>query len=135
MPATLLSWTGRETKEMFESLGVSNETFKDFQAKLNKIIEATNNDEKPPPSKIPTPVLDTLNRLLMILGFLFRPDKDYANDYRMVLIQATRNDSGFGKKSWFNKLSFWCMNPRVIFEATSASAKCIVLTSGTLSPV
>lgn len=38
-------------------------------------------------------------------------------------------------KAWNLKLAFWCLNPAVVFENTASLARCILLTSGTLSPM
>lgn len=38
-------------------------------------------------------------------------------------------------KAWNLKLAFWCLNPAVVFELTASLARCILLTSGTLSPM
>lgn len=39
------------------------------------------------------------------------------------------------KSRWCYTLSFWCLNPATIFLEIGKTARCIILTSGTLSPM
>lgn len=81
-------------------------------------------------------------------------------DYRMVLTKSIVNNadhgggrvgrgyggySGTGSSSSVGdddtvektalKLSFWCLNPAVVFKEIDEACRTVVLTSGTLSPV
>jgi len=57
----------------------------------------------------------------------------------MVLLHTTEfsydNKGRTQEKKWVETLAFWCMNPGVVFSEVVNLTRCIVLTSGTLSPV
>jgi Rad3-related DNA helicase len=67
--------------------------------------------------------------------------KGHELDYRMVLAKFVGySNGGSGSSGNSNelislKLSFWCLNPAVVFKEIDESCRTVVLTSGTLSPV
>lgn len=93
--------------------------------------------------------LSILQGIFMVLGFLFRRDQTYAEDYQMILtkrIERTANVRATNTKrrkknnapmepEWTYKLGFKCLNPGIIFKDMSETTRSVVLTSGTLSPL
>ena len=129
------SWTGKDMKEVFETFGITSDNYLEYFNSLAKIMaeqEREKDNLPPPPVLMPTHCLDVMSKLCRILKSLFRPDRDYANDYRVVLVKKVKEE---GKREWETTIGFWLMNPRVVFREISALAKCVVLTSGTLSPM
>ncbi|XP_063224071.1 Fanconi anemia group J protein homolog [Bacillus rossius redtenbacheri] len=83
-----------------------------------------------------------LEGLVLIFDFLYDDSLRYCDDYRVVIMKSmSRNSSGFQNKKkmhsseWKYTLHFWCQNPAVVFHELQASARSIILTSGTLAPV
>ncbi|KAJ0173181.1 hypothetical protein K1T71_011357 [Dendrolimus kikuchii] len=64
-----------------------------------------------------------LETISVALGYLFRMNSQYLNDFKPVLIE--KEDLS---------LRLICMNPAIVFEGLK-SAKCIILASGTLTPL
>lgn len=94
--------------------------------------------------------LTVIQGIFMVLGLLFEKDKNYADDYQMVVSKRIersenitsgsesikrrrRNDNNMPK--WSFKLGFKCLNPGVIFKRMTESTRSVILTSGTLSPL
>lgn len=72
----------------------------------------------------------------------------YISDYRCAVLQTSvmvrntqvmpggwRRSHGGMRKEWTHSLNFWCLNPAVVFSELGSEARCIILTSGTLSPM
>ncbi|ORY98222.1 helicase C-terminal domain-domain-containing protein [Syncephalastrum racemosum] len=80
--------------------------------------------------------IQTLGGLMVVLGYLFDPEHNYAEDYRMALLKNISHDRTMSKESqWTYKVAFWCLNPGIIFRDISEAAHSVILTSGTLSPM
>jgi len=52
------------------------------------------------------------------------------NDF---IIDVTNSPQGMG--DWVYVLCLWCMNPSISFAPLAAASRCVILTSGTLSPM
>ncbi|KAK2831413.1 hypothetical protein Q7C36_016499 [Tachysurus vachellii] len=154
-------WTGKEVLDIFHGLGITAETFpvlqKHFEAVLEKEERVGLVNGREDTVQVPTISSKTqtvLKSLFMVLGFLFRQNCRFADDYRVALQQSyvwtTQEDvpdvQGFfarprrrrqtaRTKSLVHTLSFWCLNPAVAFSDLSTAVHSIVLTSGTLSPM
>ncbi|KAG2233499.1 hypothetical protein INT48_003370 [Thamnidium elegans] len=93
--------------------------------------------------------LSILQGIFMVLGYLFREGKNYAEDYQMILTKRIERAANLGatnnkrrKKNnaamepeWTYRLGFKCLNPGIIFKDMSETTRSVVLTSGTLSPL
>ncbi|KAK3561009.1 hypothetical protein QTP86_023203 [Hemibagrus guttatus] len=154
-------WTGKEVLLIFHGLGITADTFpvlqKHFEAVLEKEERVGLVNGREDTVQVPTISSKTqtvLKSLFMVLGFLFRQNCRFADDYRVALQQSyvwtTQEDvpdaQGFfarprrrrqtaRSKILMHKLSFWCLNPAVAFSDLSTAVHSIVLTSGTLSPM
>uniref|UniRef100_UPI00358E39C6 Fanconi anemia group J protein homolog n=1 Tax=Myxine glutinosa TaxID=7769 RepID=UPI00358E39C6 len=97
-----------------------------------------------------------LQGLLMVLGYLFKEEYRYTEDYRVVLARSMASSApepdqpdaeGFFSRPPFGKrnrprimsplltLHLWCLNPAVAFSEIAEIAHCVVLSSGTLAPL
>ncbi|XP_058270088.1 Fanconi anemia group J protein isoform X1 [Hemibagrus wyckioides] len=154
-------WTGKEVLLIFHGLGITADTFpvlqKHFEAVLEKEERVGLVNGREDTVQVPTISSSTqtvLKSLFMVLGFLFRQNCRFADDYRVALQQSyvwtTQEDvpdaQGFfarprrrrqtaRTKVLMHTLSFWCLNPAVAFSDLSTAVHSIVLTSGTLSPM
>ncbi|TSN39293.1 Fanconi anemia group J protein [Bagarius yarrelli] len=154
-------WNGKEVLDIFHGFGITADTFpvlrKHFEAVLEKeervgLVNGRENTVQVPTISSKTQIV--LKSLFMVLGFLFRQNCRFADDYRVALQQSyvwtTQQDvpdeQGFfarprrrrqttRSKTLVHTLSFWCLNPAVAFSDLSTAVHSIVLTSGTLSPM
>ncbi|KAG5460589.1 MAG: hypothetical protein BJ554DRAFT_7346, partial [Olpidium bornovanus] len=96
--------------------------------------------------------LQVLGNLFVVFQYLLN---GHADDFRMVLVKTVWTGPGLPPDAepedgngapklplafWLNRmpkrtLAFWCLNPGVTFAPLSISARCVILTSGTLSPM
>ncbi|XP_025422796.1 Fanconi anemia group J protein homolog isoform X2 [Sipha flava] len=95
-----------------------------------------------------------LTSIITVFCLLF--DDDYKSDYQVSLERimqmkkfehADRNTSGIAgwlnssqqssesRTVWTNTVNFLCLNPAAVFHELTSTARCIILTSGTLSPM
>uniref|UniRef100_A0A4W4DS40 DNA 5'-3' helicase n=1 Tax=Electrophorus electricus TaxID=8005 RepID=A0A4W4DS40_ELEEL len=154
-------WTGQEALGLFHGLGITADTFSVLQKHLEAVLEKEERvglvNGREDTVEVPTVSANTqsvLKSLFMVLEFLFRQNCRFADDYRVALQQSYvwatvqdvpdaqgffarphRRRQGARTKTLVQTLSFWCLNPAVAFSDLSESVRCIVLTSGTLSPM
>ncbi|KAJ8871900.1 hypothetical protein PR048_028240 [Dryococelus australis] len=83
-----------------------------------------------------------LEGLLLTFDFMYGDSLIYCDDFRVVITKSmSRNPLDFQNKKkrhnseWKYFLHFWCQNPALVFHELQASARSIILTSGTLAPV
>ncbi|XP_063311363.1 Fanconi anemia group J protein [Pelobates fuscus] len=153
-------WDGKEILDIFHVMGITNATFPLLLANLAAVTEkeekVTVIHGQENVFTIPTvspPTQMVLKGLFMVLGYLFRQNSRFADDYRIALQQSytwgskqdiidengffarPRNRRNARQKTLVYTLNFWCLNPAVAFSDLSDAARTIVLTSGTLSPM
>ncbi|TRY53591.1 hypothetical protein DNTS_015939, partial [Danionella cerebrum] len=154
-------WTGMEILGIFHNLGITADTFSLLQKNLAAVLEKEERiglvKGREDVVQVPTISSSTqsmLESLFMVLGFLFRQNCRFADDYRVALQQTytwttqkdvpdahgffarpNRRRQGTRTKTLTHTVSFWCLNPAVAFSDLSDTVKSIVLTSGTLSPM
>ncbi|XP_071992545.1 Fanconi anemia group J protein isoform X2 [Engystomops pustulosus] len=153
-------WNGKEILSVFHDMGITNATFPLLKGNLAAVVEkeekTTIREGQAAVIKVPTLSPQTqmvLKGLFLVLDYLFRENNRFAEDYRIALQQAytwtnkqdvvdengffarPRNRRSVRQKALVYTLNFWCLNPAVAFSEVSANARCIVLTSGTLSPM
>ncbi|KAL0818377.1 hypothetical protein ABMA28_008852 [Loxostege sticticalis] len=81
-----------------------------------------------------------------VISYLFRSDGQFMDDFKPALVRTVATDPMSEATSWRNsqfnqkikkdsyELRLLCMNPAVVFEGLKV-AKCIILASGTLTPL
>lgn len=170
------SHTGDTMLKKLDDVGVNHETYYDsllpaFRAadghaekvrqqreKIRIEIEEAPNTQNPDGgtktmgvSCLSTGSLNYLQRLFLVLGFLFDPKHNYVDAYALVQIRkktSTQSSSTTTRRrrrrrlndeepqsSWIQKIGFWCLDPSVIFRNMCDETRSVILTSGTLSPV
>ncbi|KER19043.1 hypothetical protein T265_15689, partial [Opisthorchis viverrini] len=108
--------------------------------------------------KLASSSLHLFEALFVALRYMFRDDSKHLADYRFVLMETINyerqaTDSSAEKdnslNSWLSKrsaksryvearelsLNFWCLNPSVVFSDLASEVRCLILVSGTLSPL
>ncbi|XP_028563968.2 Fanconi anemia group J protein isoform X4 [Podarcis muralis] len=153
-------WSGKQMVAFLHDMGITNATFpilqKHFAAVLEKEekVNLFNGGEELVSVPIISPSTQImLKGLFMVLGYLFKENHRFADDYRVALQQAyvwtnenpvdTPDENGFfarskrrsRQKTAVHTLSFWCLNPAVAFSDMCGNVRSVVLTSGTLSPM
>lgn len=89
--------------------------------------------------------LQLLSEVLVGVGYLVEGGGRFAGDFKLVLT-STRRGAGAGPRgAWRGRargdgapmlgLEIWCLNPAVVFGRLTASARSVILTSGTLAPL
>nr|QZX63216.1 fanconi anemia group J protein [Halisarca dujardinii] len=153
-------WYGIEMmKKMETEMGINPHTFKVYKGALDSVMSSKLDVQEDRrlanffSGEFPTlltAMSKIIEHLLFVMGFMFLDNCKYAGDYRVALSTVTVNRPKGGQvsKAWFpqrsrskatervmgHQLSFWCMNPAVAFSDLS-SARSLILTSGTLSPM
>eukprot|EP00118_Oscarella_pearsei_P015777 m.145170 g.145170 ORF g.145170 m.145170 type:complete len:614 (+) comp38414_c0_seq4:1803-3644(+) len=84
--------------------------------------------------------LTVLETIFLLLGFLMDHDAKYAEDYRIAAGRTLASGKESRWRSTDDKdvthtINFWCFNPAVAFSYVGSVSRCIVLSSGTLSPM
>ncbi|KAK2847523.1 hypothetical protein Q5P01_010522 [Channa striata] len=157
-------WSGKDTLDIFHSMGVTADTFTLLKQKLAAVLEkeervglANGKEEMVEVPTISSATSTVLKNLFMVLDFLYRDNCRFADDYRVALQKSYawtnqvppdvpdargfivrprhRQRQSIRVKTEVLTLSFWCLNPAVAFSDLSGSVRSIVLTSGTLSPM
>ncbi|XP_061461036.1 Fanconi anemia group J protein [Rhineura floridana] len=153
-------WSGSQMVAFLHNMGITNATFpilqKHFAAVLEKEEKITlfHGGEELVSIPIISPSTQImLKGLFMVLGYLFKENHRFADDYRVALqqtyiwtnenpVDAPDKDGFFARskrrsrqKMAVHTLSFWCLNPAVAFSDMSGIVRSIVLTSGTLCPM
>ncbi|KAM4048052.1 Fanconi anemia group J protein isoform 2-T2 [Anomaloglossus baeobatrachus] len=153
-------WNGKDILSIFHDMGITNATFPLLKGNLAAVVEKEekttmlNGQEsvvKVPILSPPTQIV--LQGLFLVLDYLFRENNRFAEDYRIALQQSytwtsrqdladengffarPKNRRNIRQRTLVYTLNFWCLNPAVAFSELSGNARCIVLTSGTLSPM
>ncbi|THD20902.1 Fanconi anemia group J protein [Fasciola hepatica] len=111
--------------------------------------------------KLASSSLHLMQALFVVLGYMFRDNQKYLKDFRVVLMETVnyeRKSTGCSAElnesplsSWISKrtnktktklienrelsLNFWCLNPAIVFREVASLAHCLILMSGTLSPL
>ncbi|XP_070685220.1 Fanconi anemia group J protein [Pempheris klunzingeri] len=157
-------WNGTDVLGIFHNLGITAATFNILKQNLAAVLEKeervglVNGKE----DMVQVPVISSatstiLKSLLMVLDNMYKDNCRFAEDYRIALQKSyawtnqvppdVPDAQGFIVRPRYRQrqstrvktevltLSFWCLNPAVVFSDLSGSVHSIVLTSGTLSPM
>ncbi|XP_066975355.1 Fanconi anemia group J protein homolog isoform X1 [Macrobrachium rosenbergii] len=119
----------------------------DRYEELRKCFQMVSADQDPeennPRLKGPTTIF--LKSFFLMLNILYMDEMKFRDDYRIALVRTqvrttgNRDKGGYYRKNssvgWEYLLHFWCLNPAVAFLSIGKSARSVILTSGTLSPM
>ncbi|XP_028319623.1 Fanconi anemia group J protein, partial [Gouania willdenowi] len=155
-------WSGLEILQIFHNLGITADSLKILKKNLAEVLEKEDrgkSNSKEDAELFPTigsATSTVLKNLFMVLDFACQDDRRFSGDYRVVLqksftwtnevppdkpdangyfVRPTYRQRSVKVKKEVLTLSFWCLNPAVAFSDLSEGVRCIVLTSGTLSPM
>jgi Fanconi anemia group J protein len=122
-----------------------------LQAKLNMIEEDRKSFGRSPdrdPMKDPVWLSQgscrILGSLYLCLNNIFHNSQKHLDSFRMIrqreykfgtIIKILSFVDDARKKIAIDTIAFWCLNPEVVFREIAESAKAVILTSGTLSPM
>eukprot|EP00058_Branchiostoma_floridae_P013432 XP_002598920.1 hypothetical protein BRAFLDRAFT_79851 [Branchiostoma floridae] len=144
--------TGMDMVAVLNTMGINPDTFGLLKKNLSAVTDPEN---KPEPKQgqeqmwLGSASAQMLKGMFFVLGFLFKENMKFAEDYRVVIERTVeysnrpeyfpngyvRMKKGRGMdKTFSHQLHFWCLNPAVAFSEL-ANCRAIVLSSGTLSPI
>ncbi|KAI8928690.1 helicase C-terminal domain-containing protein [Entophlyctis helioformis] len=140
---SLRVWAGADIVSTLAQMGIQPGSVSLYAQALKSIETVYRNREKNDKKDKNTPI--TLSRrsrhvvsgLIMVLQLILSETYDHAKDYRLVLIkkQNLHQTLPIAGPDWLYSISFWCLNPAVIFRDIASQARAVVLVSGTLSPL
>ncbi|CAH8537821.1 unnamed protein product [Schistosoma haematobium] len=151
-----------EQSSAYQKLSASimdNENYEDWYRNRNRDNLSNNQFQHKPTHR----TLHFFNALFTVLSYMFRDNMCHLSDYRVVLVETVGYEKQLTKESitdhnksteskidaWITKkhlkprfvenkelsLNFWCLNPSVVFSQLASMAHCVILMSGTLSPL
>lgn len=131
-----MTCTGKLLLDALESCGVTKSSCSEIRRSMSRIANAElfvsedlDDKRKKRTASLPEWVSITLERLMCPLEFIFHSVTERSDDFLLVLIKTRK------KTMWSFKLCLWCFNPAVSFSYLDSQCRCIVLTSGTLTPM
>ncbi|XP_013379461.1 Fanconi anemia group J protein homolog [Lingula anatina] len=145
-------WGGIDMVARLQHMGIGPEAYPLLIQHFKKIQEEEQ-ENKHTAMAMETPKLNggttqVLKGLFMVLSFVFQNGMKFLDDYKLALVKTLTHKRANVENQWLSKrrprngyvtewlysLNFWCLNPAVAFQELGDS-RCVVLTSGTLSPM
>ncbi|EME29284.1 putative DNA helicase required for mitotic chromosome segregation CHL1 [Galdieria sulphuraria] len=131
------SCTGKLLLDALECCGVTKTIYSEIRRSVSRITNtelflSEHLDETSTKKKrvgLPEWASITLERLMCPLEFIFNSSVDRSDDFLLVLMKTRKGTM------WSFKLCLWCFNPAVSFSYLQSHSRCIVLSSGTLTPM
>jgi len=141
-------WSGMEIIGAMEKQGITPGTFYIYYEHFQYLMTAMKDPSRASDSpSLTSHSLSLLEGIFLIGKFMMGNNMQYIADYRCAILKTSvmvrdavlpggwRRAHGGMRKEWTHSLNFWCLNPAVVFSEIGSEAWCIVLTSGTLSPM
>lgn len=151
-------WTGRQAVDLFESWGLTRDTLAILHTYLTEVSayrkqqlqESVASVDGTNACILSSRALSTAERLLVCSSFLLSAVdgcSDAAAHYDLVLQRSDPGESGSVTLEYDDspasatasvstyKICLWCMTPTLAFRDVAKLARCVILTSGTLSPL
>lgn len=154
-------YEGVEITALLDNVGINAETLKRFVKTFGELTGPARDEKKPGGAAAGTeergeePGLVTDHRvpkgndntqsnlqsategiiggLFNVLEFMLNDNMKYMLDYKMVVCKQEERRGA--QKKLVTKVGFWCMNPAAAFAELRRQARCVILASGTLSPM
>jgi Fanconi anemia group J protein len=126
------TWTGSEILKLLDLKGINIHTFKIIQESITFLVGEENSTDR-----LSSRAGQSIKSIAMVLSFLFREGKNFAQDYKMFVMRrkSFNNNIGYDESIWEQLIGFWCLNPNVVFHEINEQAHSVILASGTLSPL
>lgn len=140
------TWSGQDAIDLLNSIGLSGHTLASYKDKLDyistddselkakhgsKLVIAYDNEHRrrgiTPGSAL------IMQNFFVTLSFLFDSNNHLA--YRMVMQRTMPKGKGKRQQRSETSLHFLCMSAAVAFKPVTQGCHCVLLTSGTLSPL
>lgn len=156
-------WNGVDALAMFaEYTGLTPESFAAIKADLAAVTEhekelSSNGDQSQassadqeatsinPSMLLGTMPLSTVRSVINVADYMFRDELKYLDDFKLIVRKSRNSRNGGGRfrgsadnksnNDWELKMCIWCLNAAVAFSDVVRSARSVILTSGTLSPM
>ncbi|TPX34559.1 hypothetical protein SmJEL517_g02790 [Synchytrium microbalum] len=123
--------SGREAVKIFERIGL----IKGSELALKEALQRIMSEQRRELDilTLSTFVAQSIRALIMVMGYLF--SEDSVDDFKMVICKKPYRHASTPSRTVQYSVGFWCLNPAVIFQEITNSARSVILTSGTLSPL
>ncbi|KAI8814265.1 helicase C-terminal domain-containing protein [Cladochytrium replicatum] len=125
-------WTGPQFVHKLRLGGYTSETYSVVNTAFSVICEEKINPFKStvqPDPQISGVTRHLVRSALRVISYLLDEVQQYATDYKVYVNERTE------KHPSTRSLHFLCLNPAVAFSQVTSRARCVILTSGTLSPM
>ncbi|XP_013146358.1 PREDICTED: Fanconi anemia group J protein-like isoform X2 [Papilio polytes] len=135
-------WTAENFVQTLNNHNIGQQQYKDFHKNAELFCKRLREDPRTLLG-VTQPTATLLENIDTVLGYLFRCEGKYMDDFTPALVRSVAGPDSFAwRQSQFNKsieketlsLRLMCMNPAVVFEGLKV-ARCIILASGTLTPL
>jgi hypothetical protein len=136
--------TGPEMETFLSSKGISMPNMPTLKDHLLTVISYAT-DPRSFMSVVSSGSLTVMENISLALYFLLRNGVDYRVAVGRFLCGNTketpkhqngwRHRRSMKQMAWEYSLFFWCLNPAVAFSEMSCSTRCVIVSSGTLSPL
>ncbi|MCO5560281.1 hypothetical protein L7F22_013892 [Adiantum nelumboides] len=127
-------WSGEGALQELERAGIQCQGFPLLSECAKKAVGAAAEAETDG-SHLSGFAAGTLEGLFSVLNFMLRANGIHLQDYRLVVQKYVKRDAELGVTGWVSSFSLWCLNPAVVFREIASTARTVILTSGTLSPI
>lgn len=141
-------WSGREIVTAMEKQGITSGTFGLYFEHFQYVMASAKDPNRQGIPSLSSLSCSLLEGIFLIGKFMMGENMKYISDYRCAVLKTSvmvrdaqimpggwRRSHGGMRKEWTHSLNFWCLNPAVVFSELGSEARCIILTSGTLSPM
>lgn len=130
-------YSGQEAVKQLQQLGINCETVPIIENALAAVSKAQVGSEDNDAPSLSSHLICLLSEISMVLQYI--TDDSIVSGFKMVHAKRTsdRQSNRFGDvdSALDSTLSFWCLNPAVVFRDMEKLTRSIILTSGTLSPL
>eukprot|EP00871_Galdieria_phlegrea_P000853 jgi/Galph1/1769/GphlegSOOS_G436.1 len=127
------SFTGEALIEALDSCGVNSSNYIVLRTSFKKISNSElyiqTETERGKRSTLSSWASILLESIFNVLEFIFGSEVEHSNDYLLILMKTRKSTS------WSIRLCLWCLDPAVSFSFLKQHSRCIILTSGTLTPM
>lgn len=149
--------SSREFVQVLSNIGISSQTFKEYENLLKQFDDDNDKETVLDEFKFNTNLVGHLAAIINTIGYLFINNMKYLDDYKVVIEKRSGPSAHYKMKPKFGKkntatqrfsevnemfdekhhyvFNLWCFNPGVAFNEIKKAAHCVIVASGTLSPL
>lgn len=134
----IIEWMGvkRNSRKNTETYLIEKDTFMMFNGwgltsfawpQISEHIKILIRPDKKTKSRLPDRLVLPLTKLYGTLVLIFQNNQDNLSDFDVVFNPGDKENN--------DELTFLCMNPSIVFKPIADQSHCVILSSGTMSPL